>query len=119
MKIAVDWDGTCEFKGTQKLVKVLLKDHQVEIVTTRYKNPENYPWYREGLDDDIHKKLFMFAKHAGIKVNFTNMEWKGKFLEENKFDVLIDDNIEEKKHLINCQFIPVSNLHLFIEEISK
>src|SRR5574343_271678 len=106
LKIAVDWDGTCEFKSIQDLVRKLIdKGHYVQIVTTRYQDPKNYPFYRDGLDDNIHNKLFDFAKKNNITVHFTNMNYKADYLEENGFNVLIDDNTEEKYGLKNCQFI--------------
>ena len=56
-----------------------------------------------------HKVRYLLevASKLGIKnkIHYTNMKWKGEFLEENNFDILFDDNIIEKDYLKDCDFI--------------
>lgn len=126
-RIAVDWDGTCEFNYVKnEVIKWIEMGHYVEIVTTRYQDPTRYPCYREGIDDSTHKSLFKFAKRAGINVHFTNMEYKARYLTDNNFDYLVDDNPEEHDHLhlvkSKCEFMPeneVFSLTEILENASK
>lgn len=120
MKIAVDWDDTLERNFVKnEVMKWIKAGHTVEIVTTRWENVANYPWYREGIDDELHKPLFKFAKLAKIPYYFTNMEYKAKYVEENNFDYLVDDNPEEEEGLINCKFINVNDVFKLTEILLK
>lgn len=117
-RISVDWDGTLEHNFVKnEVIKWLAWGHYVEIVTTRYRNPAEYPWYREGVDDGLHNKLFKFAKRHHITIHFTNMEWKAKYIESVGFDYLVDDNPEEAERLTKCKFIDVENIHSLTEEL--
>jgi hypothetical protein len=117
-KIALDWDGSGEHNYVKNEVMILIGlGHYVEIVTTRWENVANYPWYKSPRDDKLHDSLFEFAKQAGIEYHFTNMVFKAKYLEDNNFDYLIDDNSEEAKGLIKCRFIPAEKIHAFTKEL--
>lgn len=105
MRIAVDFDGTLEFENIQNKVKKLIEDgHHVEIVTTRWdeEHKQNYPIFAiltKEKQDNIHSDLYEVAKKLNLKINFTNMEYKAKFINENGFNMLIDDNWREEQGL--------------------
>ena len=120
MKIAVDFDGTLELESVQNYVKKLINSgHVVEIVTTRWdeKNKFRYAFFRsmdKKSQDELHKDIYDVAKKLNIPYNFTNFEYKAKFLNDNHFEMLIDDNPKEKEHLKkvnkNIIFQSVDNL---------
>jgi hypothetical protein len=125
MKIAVDFDGTLEFGSVQEQVSELIEmGHDVHIVTTRWDetNKHRYPFYiklTQSAKETLHKDLYDVAESLNIPYHFTNMEYKHKYLIENNYDVLIDDNTEEYRFLreTKVKFVPVNELGKFIYEL--
>ena len=105
MKIAVDFDGTLEFENIQdQVLKLIEEGNHVEIVTTRYdeKNKHKYPFFSmlsKYEQDNYHSKLYSVAEKLNLKINFTNFKYKADFINENNFDMLIDDNPDERRGL--------------------
>ena len=104
MKIAFDFDGTLEFKNIQKIAKKLIKEgNEVWIVTSRYDLDNQYNYVLNGMKEKYLRKkvkqLNKIKEKLSIPVHYTNMNWKGSFLEENNFDLLYDDNQIEEDHL--------------------
>lgn len=115
MKIAFDFDGTLEFIKIQEIAQQKIEEgHEVWIVTSRWDKLNQDKYLLKGMNKSIRDKkieqLNNVAKKLNISVHYTNMGWKGMFLEKNLFDVLYDDNIKEKEYLINCKFIDVKEI---------
>jgi hypothetical protein len=105
-KTAFDWDGCLEYKEAQKLAKELKKlGHDVQIVTTRWdeEHKQNYTHLTQKELKTVHNKLYRTAKKLGIPYHFTNFEYKAAYLVENNFDVLVDDNPDERKVLCSVE----------------
>jgi len=115
MKIAFDFDGTLEFVKIQEIAQQKRKEgHEVWIVTSRWDklNQDKYlvNGMKKSLRDKKVKQLDDIATKLNIPVHYTNMGWKGWFLETNLFDVLYDDNTVEKGYLTKCKFIDVKEI---------
>lgn len=127
MKIAFDFDGTLEFENVQEIAKELIElDHDVHIVTTRWdeEHKHNYQMYSflsQQEKDNIHKQLYEIAEKLHIPYHFINMEYKAKFLKDNDFEMLIDDNYDERKSLDkNIKFVDTYALeYIFSDEENK
>jgi hypothetical protein len=118
MKIAVDYDGTLVHKSVQKYVEKLKQSgHDVQVVSTRWDedNKYRYPYFKDLSEYDkehLHDDLYEMCGKLRIVYNFTNMEWKTYFLTENGFEILIDDNKDERKRLSEgIMFVHISELN--------
>ena len=106
--VSFDFDDTLSRESVQKFAKELIdKDIDVMIVTSRYKNPKDYPvgYCNFELGDDLHDDLYGVAKELGItKIHFTNFEDKYKTLEvlnKEKEIVFHLDDARFENELIN------------------
>jgi len=130
MKIAIDWDDTLEHAHIQAHIKKLIQmGHELHIVTTRYDEDHKHLYsFWQSLSelqrDDLHKKLYAVAGELNIPIHFTNMAWKAQFLQDKGFDVLIDDDFDEKIGLDGTKIIFIWSkrakyLKAFIKKIQK
>ena len=110
MKVSFDYDGTLARHDVQEVAKDLVERgiFDVCILTTRYSNPSKYKRLWEGSEAgkqyllDQHQELFDVAKKVGItEINFTEFEWKTKFVDKLGIDVHLDDNFREEVSVIN------------------
>ncbi len=97
-KISFDFDDTLEHIHIQEYAKKLIKrEYEIHIVTTRYKNTDDYEW-RIPNKSYQHKDIYLVANKLGIlhfNIHFTNMSWKWNYFKKNKFLLHFDDNNEE------------------------
>ena len=93
-KISFDFDGVLEFQSVQDYAKKLMeKGIEVHIVTSRYKDPNTYPFRCD------HNDLFEVVDKLGIEkenIHFTEMQDKYTFFNNNLGFIwhLDDDHLE-------------------------
>ena len=113
MRISFDFDGVLDTEEGQEFFRSLAHANwlagpngttfQIFIVTTRFKDEigvESKSKILADRNDDIWNFVRSIQGLHGIKVNFTNHEWKWKTLDDLGIDIHIDDNPDEC-HLIN------------------
>jgi len=103
LKIAFDFDGTLTDELFFALAKhLILKGHDVWIMTARLENDDNYIAQCEAFGippDEITTRnadMFDMAHELGIvdKIIFTNLYDKSAAFKDNGFDLLFDDEAE-------------------------
>jgi hypothetical protein len=123
MKIAFDYDGTLEYKEIQELVK-LVQDmgHEAIIVTSRYEDALSHKYNKKvseafprlANNEEVHK----MAEKFGVKLYFTNMEYKNATLLKLKANALIDDNTSEL-HGLDAKIVGFDSYDLATLETTK
>lgn len=106
LKVSFDFDGTLEFSEVQEVAKDIIErgDHEVCILTTRYKDPMNYPWAKKNSEyaKTLHDELYKVAKELGItEIHFTDYEFKTGHIDKYGIDVHLDDNYRDEVYVIN------------------
>ena len=96
MKVSVDFDDTLEHPSVQRYIKrLILRGHDVWIVTSRADGKIGYGCSVSGKNDD----LFAIADHLQIprnKIHFTNGSFKADFFKDNMDFVLhLEDDERE------------------------
>lgn len=88
MKISFDFDGTLSQIGVQKFCFDLIqRGYDIWITTSRI-------LYLNG-SIPVHDDLMLVANSLGIpeeRIHFTNAEFKSEYLENNNFNIHIDDD---------------------------
>lgn len=106
MKISFDFDGTLEMREVQMVAKDIIDRgiFDVCILTTRYKDPMNYPWAKSdpAYAKTLHDELYKVAKELGItEIHFTDYEFKTGHIDKYGIDVHLDDNYRDEVYVIN------------------
>ena len=103
MKISFDFDSTLSKTSVQNFCfSLLLKDYDIWITTSRIKEFNGAIHY--------HDDLMLVANSLCIsedKIHFTNTEFKAPYLEENNFNIHIDDDIFQLKELEGTNVIGI------------
>lgn len=106
-KVSFDFDDTLSLPIIQDYAKSLInKGIEVHIVTTRYRDINQYPkdflksWESEHDKKATNNDLFIIASKLRISkkhIHFTNMRFKWEFFKSNSdFIWHLDDNYTEK-----------------------
>ena len=113
MKISFDFDSTLTRHDVQKFAtKLVHLGHEVWIVTSRY-SEEGAPAFLKNSVKRSNEDVFEVAEDCGIKLNhiqFTNMELKADFLDDNNFIFHVDDDVSELFAILNhkTKCIPIN-----------
>ena len=101
-QISFDFDSTLSRKDVQDYALSLInKGFEVWILTSRFEDCFNYPWYKGVTDEHCHQDLYIVANSLGIppeRIIFTNMADKADtILTRDDFNPIFhldDDYIE-------------------------
>ena len=101
-QVSFDFDNTLSRKDVQDYAQSLInKGFEIWILTSRFEECSQYPWYKEGIGEYCHQDLYTVTNILGIpdnRVIFTNMKDKAEYILEisnfNPIWHLDDDYIE-------------------------